>query len=312
MKFVAILLAALQLLQIVGQVIATEFIIRSDRDFLLAINAVRPGDVIQLNRDTKYFLQHVELLRSGYPQAPITLSGDRGTKICSDSGTALVIRGSHWKIQNLAFEDVQEGIIVFGNNNTLKSLSFHNIEEEAVALRGSGNFVKNCVFNGVNHGIIVSGRDNVLHKNSITSISTTVTTSPQSCCGQLEYNVFNGLLKAQGDDYIIMKNVANSDVSILGQRNNVKGNVINGKLDVSGCANQFFGNTAASSKFVSTCYNWDDGENQFGPGFNDGAGNGGYYNNNNGRPNGNYRPNNNQNGAYRPPNNNSGYNRPRP
>lgn len=242
-----------------------EFYIRSDRDMLSSISSVRPGDTIHLGSDAVYFLQNVELTRSGLASFPITLTGGKNTRISSD-GTALTLRGSYWRIQNLNVENSQMGIVVTGNNNTLKGLSFHNVEEEALSLRGNGNLVNNCVFNGANNGIIVSGKGNSIMKNSITSLVASVSATPRSCCGRVEDNTLNGLLSVHGSDYSIVKNVANSDVTIAGPRNEVKVNVINGKLDVPGCSNSFFGNTAVSSEFTTTCYNWDDGKNKFGKG----------------------------------------------
>lgn len=242
---------------------ARDFYIRSDHDLLSSLNNARPGDNIHLRHDTIYYLQNVELTHSGHPHDPITLVGDRGTRISSDN-TGLVVRGNFWNIRHIAFESSLDGLVVHGNNNTLKSLSFNDIDGEALVLRGSGNSVHNCVFNGVNHGVVIGGLQNELVKNSITSLVTTVTVNPKSCCGRLEANVFNGLLSVHGTEYTLSKNILNSDINIVGQRNNLHSNVINGKLDVHGCGNNFFGNTAQSSEFTSTCYNWDDGKNHFG------------------------------------------------
>lgn len=244
---------------------ARDYYIRSERDVLQALNSVRPGDTIYLASNTLHYFQNVELLQSGQPYSPITLTGSKGTKI-SSLGTALVVRGSFWKIQNIDFEKSPVGLIVHGSNNTLKGLVFSEIDEESLVFRGNGNTIKNSIFNGCNHGVVITGRDNVLFKNSITCLSTSVSATPRSCCGRLEGNVFNGLLTINGAEYHLLKNIANSDLSIGGARSEVKLNVVNGRLDVGGCGNSFFGNTVRSSQFTTTCYNWDEGKNNFGNG----------------------------------------------
>ncbi|CAL8080088.1 unnamed protein product [Orchesella dallaii] len=240
-----------------------KFVAPTYRDLVSAANSARPGDSIYLLQDTTYHI-NLDLTRSGLPHAPITLIGERGSKI-TGSRTAIVLKGSFWKLQNLEFENISDAILVKGSNNTLKSLSFHNVDEQAIFLKGSGNLVKNCVFNGVSNAILVQGRENTLLKNSITASLSTIKTTPRSCCGLVSRNVLNGLMTIEGSDFELVQNTANSDVSIRGKQNTLDGNRINGRLQVVGCGNNFYGNTAGSSDFTGTCYNWDDGKNNFGP-----------------------------------------------
>lgn len=122
--------------------------VRSAVELQLALITSRPGQVIELRAGI--YRGSFAIGVSGTAEKPITLRGIG--QVVIDAGSTgvnygLLIRGSHWRIENLAVRNAKKGIVLHGaSHNVLRNVRVTDVGEEGIRLRAFSrdNVLSDC------------------------------------------------------------------------------------------------------------------------------------------------------------------------